>query len=880
MRKKVLLALLAALAPLAATRAQLPAAEALFARFRAASGFDHRYPREKVYLHFDRTAYTEGDTLWLKAYVVRAASLQPTTLSGVLYVELLNADGDLMERKLWQIKEGQAHGDFKLDLPVRAGFYEVRAYTREMLNWGAAACFSRVVPVFRRPRGTEAAPLEIERPQTETDLAAGHARPYAFGEGKEERRLAFYPEGGDRVAGVAGRVAFRLTDAAGRPLTDSLRICDAAGRTLLAAAPEHDGMGLFALPADAGAGCAKVGRGNDEQTFPLPEARTGGYVLTVTEADGGTSIVVARSPRTTPELLGLAVHCRERMCYFDTLTVDTEAVELFLPAGALRGGVNRIELFDASGRSLCRRLVFRNAPERTLRATVRQNKAVYAPFDPVAIEIDVTDDEGRPVPGVPLSLAVADSAGVLVRAPQTDMAIDLLLSSELRGWIARPAFYFERDDERHRRALDLLLLVQGWTANGFDVMSGREPFALREPIEERLTLSGRVMHDRGTVATKARAGAALHLQMFSRGGGALEADAVTDSLGRFAFVAAQPYTGDWVGQFSTRVDGKLKWSRVLLDRWFAPAPRPIDCAEMDLEAPETGGGTAETGDRPTLFAWKDTLPPARHVVLGTAEVAHRHRYHGLTGNRYSYMGGEKAGIRRATAYYNVTMEVERLKDSGRTVGLVWDWLARRDDRFTYEAGVNMGDARTRRFFEAMGDTSDTPPVGETYAFYYRGRPALVFLDNELFMQFRKGDDPVIYADELKSVVVMQNPADWRRFLPSGMLGNEGELEAFGPAAIFLYTRPDTYYLKTKKGVEKRIISGFAEPMRFYSPNYRGIDLPSADDERRTLYWNPSLRTDAQGRASAVFFGNAREDQRLRISLRGLSPDGRMVSFGY
>lgn len=877
---KFLLTFFLLLTPFLTVRAQDSTAGQLFARFRAAAGFDHMYPREKVYLHLDNTAYVEGDTLWLKAYVVRASSLQPTTLSGVLYVELLNADGDLMERKQLQVEDGQAHGDFRLDLPVRAGFYEVRAYTREMLNWGAAACFSRVIHVFKKSTSPEPAALEIERPQSEADLSAGHPRPYVFGGRGKERQLTFYPEGGDRVAGLAGRIAFRLTDAAGRPLADSLRVCDAAGRTVLTAAPEHDGMGLFTLPADVGTGCAKVGEGSDEQTFPLPEALSAGYALTVTEADGGTSVVVQRSPGQAPSLLGLAVHCREQMCYFDTLTVDAEAVEIFLPADALRGGVNRLELFDASGRGLCRRLVFRNAPEKRLHVAVRQNKAAYEPFAPVAIEIDVTDAEGQPVPGVPLSLAVRDSVGELVRAPQTDMAIDLLLSSELRGWISRPAFYFERDDARHRRALDLLMLVQGWTANTFDVMSGRERFDLHEPIEERLTLNGRIMKNRGTVATEARAGATLHLQMFSRGGGALESDAVTDSLGRFAFVAAQPYTGDWVGQFSTRVDGKLKWSRVLLDRWFAPSPRRIETGEMELEAPGGADGGAGVPSRPALFEWTDTLPPVRNIVLGTAEVVHRNRYRGLTGNRYSYRGGEKAGVRRAQAYYNVGLEVERMKDSGRSVGLIWDWLAERDDRFTYEAGVNMGDARTRRFFEAMGDTSSISPAGETYAFYYRGRPALVFIDNELFMQFRKGDDPSIFADELKSVAVMESPADWRRFLPSGMLDAGSSLEAMSPAAIFLYTRPNTYYFKTKKGVEKRVISGFAEPMRFYSPNYRGMDLPNAADERRTLYWNPGLRTDAQGRASAVFFGNAREGQRLRVSLRGLSPDGRIVSFGY
>lgn len=67
--------------------------EQLFEKFKSAARFDYTYPREKVYVHFNSSSYLVGDTIWYKAYVVRASSLKPTTLSGVLYVELLNADG-------------------------------------------------------------------------------------------------------------------------------------------------------------------------------------------------------------------------------------------------------------------------------------------------------------------------------------------------------------------------------------------------------------------------------------------------------------------------------------------------------------------------------------------------------------------------------------------------------------------------------------------------------------------------------------------------------------------------------------------------------------------------------------------------------------------
>lgn len=133
--------------------------EKLFRWFTATASFDHRYPREKVYVHFDNSAYIEGDSLWYKAYVVRASSLRPTTLSRVLYVDLLNADGQLMTQQIQKLDSlGQADGCFCLSLPVRAGYYEVRAYTREMVNWGEEACFNSLPDFYRthsKLRGVE-----------------------------------------------------------------------------------------------------------------------------------------------------------------------------------------------------------------------------------------------------------------------------------------------------------------------------------------------------------------------------------------------------------------------------------------------------------------------------------------------------------------------------------------------------------------------------------------------------------------------------------------------------------------------------------------------------------------------------------------------------
>ena len=114
--------------------------------------YGETYPREQVYLHLDNTGYFEEETIWFKAYVVRTDKGMPTDLSKVLYVELLNNVGDVVETCKCAVIDGQADGSLNLKNVFKSGFYEIRAYTRYMTNWGASECFSRVVPVFCSPR--------------------------------------------------------------------------------------------------------------------------------------------------------------------------------------------------------------------------------------------------------------------------------------------------------------------------------------------------------------------------------------------------------------------------------------------------------------------------------------------------------------------------------------------------------------------------------------------------------------------------------------------------------------------------------------------------------------------------------------------------------
>lgn len=908
---RIFLFLLACLMSVPATFAQKGQqdAERLFRWFKAAGSFDYRYPREKVYLHLDNNSYLEGDTLRYKAYVVRASTLRPTTLSRVLYVELLNADGQTASRQILHIDSlGQADGAIPLINGIKAGYYEVRGYTREMTNWGPSACFSRIVPVFtganpqRKLDRTQLQAVEdltLPEPEPHGRVTVGTPRPYVM-EDAGRRQLTFYPEGGWRVKGLPQRIAYKVTDGRGRPVTDTLTVYGSGGELLTQVTPDYEGMGAFVLPAGAGDAYALLtgdgmGRRTRDNRYPLPQPE-GCVALEVGATHDELTIDVTANDSLvrTGALLGVAVTHRELPCYFDTLTAPRETVELALPTRQLRTGVNRVVVYDLSGRTLASRLVWITTPDtvqRRVEVTLEQNELTYAPFSPAVMRLRLTRPDGSPVQTT-LSLAVRDKGSNITGPADGGVAADLLLASELRGYIARPDLYFVRDDAAHRHMLDLLLMVQGWEAQRWETMCGVDSFSIHQPIEERLILRGRLVSDKRK--PQPLAGWHVDFKAYSLTGGAIDGTARTDSAGRFAFASNILYTGDFIGQFTlTDTLGKRRWTRLMLDRWFSPSPQPFYAPALELIQPAAADSAAIllTGRRPATFEWTDTIPYTIPKMIKEATIVARRKYHGFTGNRYTWLGGEKAGQKYGTKFFNIALEVEHAKDLGLPMVTMGELFAFLDSEFDTSNMDRMGyDALDATYdepgaaFRSQSESSQTAEAAKVAAerealasdsYVYHGRALTVYLNNEPLTILAK-DYPELYGElrpeEIQSgYLVRDNTA-------RDAVTGERKRVSGTRDALYLYEIPDFYRYRSKKGIDKRRIQGFTAPTAFYAPDYRKLDLPNEKDTRRTLHWAPSLRTDARGEATIIFYTNARPAQWLDVTLRGVTSDGRFIDY--
>ena len=211
---------------------------------QALQDFSENIPYEKVYLHFDNTSYYQSDNIWFKCYIVTSGKHQLSRFSKTLYVELLNPGGEIVDKRILKIENGQCHGEFTLSqLPFYSGFYEVRAYTKYMLNFGEDVIFSRLLPVFNKP---------VTEGDFEEKKMLGYGKYGPLGSFAMKREpmlrenrvnLRFFPEGGHLIQGVASRIAFEATDEAGNPIDVTGMVMDGSRQELCPITTLHEGRG-------------------------------------------------------------------------------------------------------------------------------------------------------------------------------------------------------------------------------------------------------------------------------------------------------------------------------------------------------------------------------------------------------------------------------------------------------------------------------------------------------------------------------------------------------------------------------------------------------------------------------------------------------------
>lgn len=413
---------------------------------------------EKLYLHTDQSFYLTGETLWFKAYYVDGSFHKPLDLSKVAYVELMDREGrSVLQTKVALSGQGGS-GTLFLPASLNAGNYWLRAYTNWMKNFPADYFFQKSITVINpfKPLGL---PLLPKTPDYEVGL---------------------FPEGGQLVQGLPGRVAFRVADASGRGVAVLGWLLNAQNDTLTRFISERFGMGTFDLTPAEGVAYRVLfqDRQNHQFAHALPTVQARGYALRLDENGPDELRVTVTTNADTGGSVFLLAHTRQdvRLAEQKLLTPGQPATFLF-DRNKLGEGISHLTVFDANGKPVGERLYFRQ-PWQVLPVAVTPAQTVYGPRTTVRVGVKLTGPSlaGRGWGGV-FSMAVyrLDS---LSQLDSGNILSYLWLSSDLSGSIESPASYFQPDNADVRKAADNLMMTQGWRRFRWDEVLKPQPTGL------------------------------------------------------------------------------------------------------------------------------------------------------------------------------------------------------------------------------------------------------------------------------------------------------------------------------------------------------------------------------------------------------------------
>jgi hypothetical protein len=605
--------------------------------------FSKNYPQENVYLHFDNSTYYLGETIWFKAYAVRADRNALTPFSKVLYVELLNTEGYVVETKKFKLDNGQCHGEFRLNTSGYGGFYEVRAYTRYMLNFGAANYFSRILPIFDAPKTLgKFTPLITDRPNSQGIPKLRKGEPT-----KDQLNLNFFPEGGNLLQDITSKVAFKATDKNGENSLITGSIFNEKNESVADINTEFQGMGAFALTPGAGKYYAKVSCNGRNYKYDLPVVLPTGYAMAIDNSDSDkVAVIIQKNAGTENMPLGLMVSCRGVLYVSQQVDMNNEnAVAYNISKKLLPSGVSQFTLYNAAGDIVSERLAFINHLSQ-MKINVTQSKPSYKPFERISLDFLLKNNRDQPLE-TSFSVAVRDESNSSYNPFSNNILTDLLLSSELKGYIENPGLYFQTDDNSHHQALDLLMLTQGWTRYSWKQMVGKTPFKIQHPIEKELFIDGNIA---SIILKKKMKNVDVSMILLSDSM-SQQGKCKTDSVGNFNF-GLKDFKGTGKLILQSKVKDKRKDTRIMLNRQFMPAPQPYPLVELHTNQYfKTVRDTTQniSGDSSDIYS------PKNQKNLSMSEREHLLK---------EVTVKERQLPMKISLKYDVTAEMDKMEDTG------------------------------------------------------------------------------------------------------------------------------------------------------------------------------------------------------------------------
>lgn len=766
---------------------------------KALETLETNFPQEKLYLHFDREAYNPGEVIWFKAYLF--SGVFPSPYSKTIYAELVDANGKVIDRKKAPVFNGGASAAFDIPATINEPSLFVRAYTAWMLNFDSSFIYTREIPLLNVQ---SAAPKKIV---------------------KENHQLNFFPEGGDLVENIQSKLAFKANNSRGLPIAVNGVIKNNKGETITDFTSVHNGMGYLFITPKAGEQYTAEWKDSTGKTYktPLPKASKNGVVLEVNTVGTALNFKLSRREGSPGASYFVVAQMQQQLLYRAKANLEqTTVITGTIPLNELPAGIIQVTVFTENNLPLAERIVF-----------VRPNDYYF--ITDLNLPLKAVNKRGRNVMQIDvpgdlkgnLSVSVTDADINQQVKGGDDIYSGILLTSDIKGYVHQPGYYFTSDVDSVQKHLDLVMLTNGWRRFKWeDVLANKWPTIKYLP-EDYITLNGLVSGLSKTVLARQEVTSILEVQ------GQQELLSISlDTTGKIQIPGMIFYdTATIYYQFNNDKDRILTSSAIFTFN---------------------NGMVNQIGFAPDTQALKSRQ--AVDSVLAEKNKA--------IADRQKELYDERQRMTQELESVTVTAKLKSPKEIF-------------DDE--YASGLFKG-----------GDSYDFVLEGDNLAMaalsvlnYLQGKvPGLqISVSGTMANLSWRGGTPALYLNEMQSDVQMvqsipmSDVAYIKVFKPPFFGG--GSSGAGG--AIAIYTKKGQVSNKDFKGLDFAKIPGYNPPKQFYSPDYSVYDEAHIQaDLRPTLYWNPFIITGSDNKRIILNFYNNDVTKRFRIVIEGISEDGRLT----
>ncbi len=679
--------------------------------------------------------------------------------------------------------------------------------------------------------------------QMQTENGGTHSQTLVLDEAYLD--VQFFPESGELVHDLPCKVGFKALDANGKGIYIAGEIVTQSGELVTQFQSNELGMGYFFIPQPDST-LTYTARINSQVekgltlTSPLPAVVRRGNNLSVLK-QGESIRIMAASNYLKQDSLYVRASCRG-VGYFEVKGRLTDGQLMFtLPAKALPEGIVAFTLADAAHQPIAERLFFNERPESRIQIGISTDQASYVQREQTTLQIETANAQEAAVPAqVSVHVINQDQLGQM-SSTRDHILSYFLLSSDLKGTIENPRFYFQEDINRHQD-LDALMLTQGWRR-----------YHYTQPIETILYQPETALSISGTIkgGVLQRRKKEVDMTLVTMGEPRTFQVQTLDSLGVFHFAIADEFGEDLEILLQTADGaGKNKQYTIELEQREPPA-----IVYEQLQSIVTVDSTIQELVQKNLMRKKikDAFRVSDEGITLEEVVIEGYQ---MTPQRQRAL--DDFGKPRVVISGKEIQSKEEKWSSGLFSVL----------KFHYPDKIKIVHQGNNMYARVIGSPTIEPGDGVT----------LISIDGVLVGE---GDYPLIAGippSEVKSVEIIQSAKNFRKHYMDVVPGtNPLDAPGFGSVlAIYTHAGKGLFSIQKPVGLLYATVPVFAEPSEFYAPKYPD---PSSynwakPDLRALVHWEPQIETDSTGKATATFY-NADNLGEMRVIVEAISNNGEI-----